>query len=639
VRSARIRLGLLWLSQVARVAADWGLRMVAFLELRRLGGAGRDSAWYLVTALFIAPFILLAPLHGCLSNALPRRGVLTAACLLCAVTATAAVSTFFPTSPLSALQLQDGPWLWALGLTAVGSALYSVARYAMLPAAAQDASLPLTRVNGLIELGGACAIIGGVILGLRLSDDLQPGLPRAMTGVLILNLVALTAALFCSFPSDVRRPEAPAQAVRGFFRDCRRIFADAEARYSLLALAVFQGVVTAGSGAVFTLALNNYVAGHADALHALILVTVGIALGCLLAGLQASTRRSLGLVPFGLTGLALAQAWAALAGTQGVAPAVPSLLLGLMAGLINVPLRSSYLAAVPADARGNAMSVMNGVIYLMTTLIALLMVGLVRAGLLADTQVQLWFIAAVVAVSAALAWKVLLPQAFELFAETLLVPMYRIRVHGPGVGRIPPRGPLLLVANHSTYFDPFFVAKLTPRYVRPLMTSRFYDLPVIRWLMAKVVRAIRVPVTPFRREAPELAEAVAELRRGGCVLLFPEGILRRTEEKLLRQFGRGVWHILKEMPQTPVVVFWIEGGWGSYASYKDGPPMKNKRLDFRRRIDVVIEEPQTLPAEVLADQRLTRRYLMRACLEARRHLGLDVPAVEEPEDRYYEPEA
>src|SRR5207248_9608575 len=102
--------------------------------------------------------------------------------------------------------------------------------------------------------------------------------------------------------------------------------------------------------------------------------------------------------------------WAALAGSQGVAPAVPSLLLGLTAGLVNVPLRSCYQAAVPADARGNAMSVMNGVIYLMTTLVALLMVGLVRGGLLADTQAQLWLLAAVVALGATLAWKVLLPQ-------------------------------------------------------------------------------------------------------------------------------------------------------------------------------------------------------------------------------------
>jgi hypothetical protein len=60
----------------------------------------------------------------------------------------------------------------------------------------------------------------------------------------------------------------------------------------------------------------------------------------------------------------------------------------------------------------------------------------------------------------------------------------------------------------------------------------------------------------------------------------------------------------------------------------NGPPMTNKKRDFWRRIDIAVEEPQVLPAEVLADHRSTRRYLMRACLEARRHLGLPVPAAE-----------
>ena len=69
-----------------------------------------------------------------------------------------------------------------------------------------------------------------------------------------------------------------------------------------------------------------------------------------------------------------------------------------------------------------------------------------------------------------------------MVAEWLLIPMYRIRLHGPGVGRIPVRGPVLLLANHTTYFDPFWIAKIMPRHVTPMMTSYFYDLPVIRWL-------------------------------------------------------------------------------------------------------------------------------------------------------------
>ena len=133
----------------------------------------------------------------------------------------------------------------------------------------------------------------------------------------------------------------------------------------------------------------------------------------------------------------------------------------------------------------------------------------------------------------------------------------------------------------------------------------------------------------FRREAPELADAVARLDAGGCVAIFPEARLRRSPEPSLRRFGQGVWHILLTRPETPVVVCWIEGGFGSFCSYYNGKPTKNKRLDFRRRIDVAVSEPQVLTAEVLADSHATRVYLMRACLQARGLLGLEVPPLPE----------
>src|SRR5262249_14828906 len=163
----------------------------------------------------------------------------------------------------------------------------------------------------------------------------------------VLNGACLLCAYPAEFPSDVRRPERPLAGLRGFFRDTGRIFADPAARGSLLGQAVFQGVVTAGSGAIFTQALNHQASGHTDAMSSLVLVCVGVALGCGLAALQSNPRRSLGLVPFAVTGLFVADLWAALGSHKGIAPAVPSLLLGVMGGLVNVPLRSTYLAAVP----------------------------------------------------------------------------------------------------------------------------------------------------------------------------------------------------------------------------------------------------------------------------------------------------
>jgi 1-acyl-sn-glycerol-3-phosphate acyltransferase len=295
--------------------------------------------------------------------------------------------------------------------------------------------------------------------------------------------------------------------------------------------------------------------------------------------------------------------------------------LGAAAGLINVPLAATYQAALPADARGNGMAVRNFADFLAITAMSLVMYGLAKGQILLPDG-QLWLVALLALAAAAVAWWILFKPPIELCVELLLVPFYRITAHGPGSLSIPQHGPLLIIANHTAWFDPLWLAKIAPRQVIPMMTSNFYDLPLLKPLM-KLADVIRVQAAHFRREVPEIKQAVELLDRGGCIVMFPEGWMRRKEALPLRQFGRGITLILKERPQTPVVVCWIEGGWGSYCSYCNGPPTKNKRIDFRRRIDVAVEEARIIDPDLLADPRALRAHLRLACLEARRHLGLE----------------
>ena len=155
-----------------------------------------------------------------------------------------------------------------------------------------------------------------------------------------------------------------------------------------------------------------------------------------------------------------------------------------------------------------------------------------------------------------------------------------------------------------------------------MMISKFYDLPVISWLMRRVMRPIRVQDSLFRREAPEIQEAIQALNEGDSVMIFPEGWLRRTEEQSMRRFSRGVWQILKGRPETKVYAFWIEGGWGSFFSYKGGELMKGKPLDFLRTIKIGGLEGRVVPPHILEKHLPTRGLLMEWVLEARSLLNL-----------------
>lgn len=240
------------------------------------------------------------------------------------------------------------------------------------------------------------------------------------------------------------------------------------------------------------------------------------------------------------------------------------------------------------------------------------------------------------AVLCAWCWLRLFRPFFELCCEPFFRPLYKIRARGPGVKAVPPLGPVLVIANHAAWFDPVFLGEFIPRPITPLMTESFYNIWFIRPILKYVFRVIVVREQAARREAPELQQAIAALGRGECVVLFPEGFLRRKEEMVLRRFAQGVWHILTARPDTPVVACWIEGGWESTFSWRGGPPVKGKRLDFRRPIDVGVNAPEVVPAGVLADPMRTRLHLMNRVSAARTHIGLEplppftLPAEAEP---------
>jgi 1-acyl-sn-glycerol-3-phosphate acyltransferase len=164
-----------------------------------------------------------------------------------------------------------------------------------------------------------------------------------------------------------------------------------------------------------------------------------------------------------------------------------------------------------------------------------------------------------------------------------------------------------------------------------MMTSVFFDHWLLRWTMIYLADAIRVEASGFRRDVPELQKAIAALDEGKCLVIFPEGRLRRTEEQPLKMFGQGIWHILRERPDTPVVVCWIEGGWGSYFSHLNVPPTENKPKDIGHPIGIGVGAPHAIDPDILADQRKTRQYLMEQCLESRQYLGLEPFALQHAE--------
>lgn len=100
--------------------------------------------------------------------------------------------------------------------------------------------------------------------------------------------------------------------------------------------------------------------------------------------------------------------------------------------------------------------------------------------------------------------------------------LFSLRVEGARF--LPREGPALLVPNHSGYLDPLLLQMGTPRPIRYMVTSDFYDLRSIQPFF-RMVGAIRIAEDGSNRES--LRSALTCLNRGDLVGIFPEGRLSR----------------------------------------------------------------------------------------------------------------
>jgi 1-acyl-sn-glycerol-3-phosphate acyltransferase len=114
-------------------------------------------------------------------------------------------------------------------------------------------------------------------------------------------------------------------------------------------------------------------------------------------------------------------------------------------------------------------------------------------------------------------------------ARLLLAIFYR-RVEIVGLDRVPPAGPLVVVANHqNALVDGALVVAAIPRRLVPVAKAPLFRHPIAGQLL-RLVRAIpvhrRQDVTGAAegRNAEMFAAAAATLRRGAGILIFPEGV-------------------------------------------------------------------------------------------------------------------
>ena len=129
------------------------------------------------------------------------------------------------------------------------------------------------------------------------------------------------------------------------------------------------------------------------------------------------------------------------------------------------------------------------------------------------------------------------------------------RMQVEGLEAVPERGPLLILGNHDSHWDPVMVgiAAYGRRQIRALAKSELWD---VRGLGPILNGMGQIPIQRGKGDKDALAKAIEALRAGVCIGVFPEGT--RSKGKVLRARS-GVGRLALEVPEAHVTLVAIEG--------------------------------------------------------------------------------
>jgi 1-acyl-sn-glycerol-3-phosphate acyltransferase len=466
-------------------------------------------------------------------------------------------------------------------LMGLHSTLFGPVKFAYLPQVLD--ARELTGGNGMVEMGTFVAILLGQVAGGLLVAMPQVGHTAVAAACVLLALVGRATAQAV--------PLAPAtdpglvvnwNPFSETWRNLKLAHGNIVVFRSLLGISWMWFF-----GAVF---LSQFPSFAKEVLHGdeqvasllLVVFSVGIGVGSLLCETLSRRQVEIGLVPLGAIGMSvfaidLYFASRALPPSAGMGLAAfvnqPAhwrvmadlALLSLFAGLYSVPMYALIQLRSQPTHRARiiaANNILNALFMIGSSVIAGALLG---AGF---TIPQIFLFTGIANAVVAFYIFLLVPEYLLRFVAWVLSRfIYRFDIQGDT--HIPTEGAAVLVCNHVSFIDAVLLMAASPRPIRFIMDHRIFKVPVLGWLF-RLAKAI--PIAPQKEDAAAyeaaFAKALAVLREGDLLAIFPEGAI--TRDGTLQPFKGGVMKIVEgaraEGIEPPVIPMALTNLWGSYFS-------------------------------------------------------------------------
>lgn len=134
-----------------------------------------------------------------------------------------------------------------------------------------------------------------------------------------------------------------------------------------------------------------------------------------------------------------------------------------------------------------------------------------------------------------------------------------------GARHVPQGGPLLLIANHQSFFDPVLVGLAARRHLSYLARDSLFRNPAFAWLI-RLHNA--VPINHQGLGIEGLRTVLGLLEDGRAVVVFPEG--ERTGDGEIHELQAGIQLLIKRV-RAPVVPVGIAGAFQAWPRWRPLP--------------------------------------------------------------------
>ena len=536
---------------------------------------GQDRALQVGAVIFLLPYVLLAGVAGYFSDRYSKRDVMIG-CKIAEI-------VIMILGTLAILLGNIYVMFVVLFIMGAQSAIFSPSKYGSIPEIVR-ADL-ISAANGLIGMTTFVAIIIGTAAGNALysattlpNSQLGPAMHNwwlwsgALIGVAVVGWIAslFIGQLKPACPTRIF-PKNPASQV---VRDLGELLARRPLLWAALGSAFFWAIGVMAQCNIDKLAVPDLVGSDPSGQFwvgpLMAALTLGIGIGCALAGIWSAGRVELGIVPIGAAGIVvMGIVLSTLPPGEQNYHSFPYLLaciylfgLGLTAGLYDVPLLAFLQQQSPTECRGRILAAYNFIANLC-------MMGTgwffgVLGGDLGVSARQIWLICglATLPVLCIIVYLAFTPL-IRVLVRIVITIFYRVRVKG--LENIPEEGGALLISNHVTWLDGVLLILFCPRPIRFIAYADFVE----KGPLGRLARDYdTIPIRPGRKSMVESLRAGQEaLRNGDLVCIFPEGGLSRTGQ--IQGFQRGFVTVLRGT-EAPVIPVHLGGLWGSIFSFERG---------------------------------------------------------------------